>query len=148
MGITISNHKHAIDMGSGGFARLRITISKLLNCQEFADLYEDLSAGGQYRYVERGFESMTEYFDDHDRKAIEICERNKLNEDVINFLYRPDCDCDSVSVKTCRHLWKLIKDYNDDVIYGYPGQKNPAMFKDFKQIVKECAEDRRVMRIS
>lgn len=148
MGITISSPSHRIDMGSGGFARLRITICKLLNCPEFTALYEDLSNGGQYRYAEKGFSSMFEYFDDHDEKALEVCEKNKLDEEVVNFLYRSDCDCDSVSAKTCRHLWKFIKDYDDDIIYGYPGQKNPAMFKNFKQIVQECAEKRRVMRIS
>ena len=148
MGITISGPSKSIDMGSGGFARLRIIISKLLNCMEFAELYEDLSTGGQYHYAEKGFDSMSEYFDDHDEKVLEICERNRLDEEVINFLYRSDCDNKSVSAKTCRHLWKFINDYDDDVIYGYPGQKNPAMFKDFKAIVQECVEKRRVMRIS
>ena len=147
MGITISGPSKSIDMGSGGFARLRITISKLLNCKEFAELYEDLSTGGQYRYAEKGFDSMSEYFDDHDEKALEICERNKLDEEIVNWLYSPDCGV-SVSAKTCRHIWKIIKNYDDDVIYGYLGQKNPAMFKDFKVIIQECAEKRRVMRIS
>jgi hypothetical protein len=148
MGITISSHKHSIDMGAGGFASLRTTISKLLNCKDFADLYEDLSNMGHIRYIEKGFDSMEEYFEDHDKRVLEICEREKLDEEVVNFLYRSDCDCDSVSVKTCRHLWKFIKDYDDDYVYGYAGRPDRAMFKDFKQIVKECAEDRRVMRIS
>jgi hypothetical protein len=148
MGITIANHKHSIDMGAGGFARLRITISKLLNCKEFADLYTDLSTGGQYRYAEKGFSSMDEYFEDHDRKALSTCEANKLDEEVVNFLYRSDCDCSSVSVKTCRHLWRFIKDYDDDIVYGYVGRPDRAMFRDFKQIIKECVDDRRVMKIS
>ena len=148
MGITISNHKHSIDMGAGGFASLRTTISKLLNCQEFSDLYEDLTSFGQCRYAEKGFKSMDEYFEYHDMRVLEICERNKLDEEVVNFLYRSDCDCDSVSVKTLRHLWKFIKDYDDDCVYGYAGRPDRAMFKDFKQIVRECVEDRRVMRIS
>ena len=91
---------------------------------------------------------MNEYFEDHDRRALEICERNKLDEEVVNFLYQSDCDCKSVPVKTCRHLWKFIKDYDDDYVYGYAARPDRAMFKDFKQIVKECIEDRRVMKIS
>lgn len=148
MGITISSPSKSIDMGAGGFANLRTTISKLLNCKEFSDIYEELTSGGQYHYISKGFSSMSEYFDDYDRRALEICERNELDEEVVNFLYRSDCDCDSVSVKTCRHLWKYIKDYDDDFVYGYAGRPDRAMFKDFKAIVQECVEKRRVMRIS
>ena len=43
---------------------------------------------------------------------------------------------------------KFIKDYDDDYVYGYIGRPDRAMFKDFKRIVRECVEDRRVMRIS
>lgn len=146
MGISISNHKRSIDMGSGGYLRLRTKISELLNCQEFSDIYAELLNPYKER-EKRGFETMQDYYEDHDNRAIAVCEAHKLDEEVVNWLYSSDCGC-SVSPKTCRHIWKFIKDYDDDAIYGYPGQKNPAMFADFKQIVKECAEDRRVMRIS
>ena len=145
MGITISNHKRSINMGSGGYLRLRVTVSKLLNCQEFADIYSEFLNPWQ-ECKNRGFETMQEYYEDHDKRAMEVCERYLPDEEVVNWLYSSDCGC-SVSAKTCRHLWKIVKDYDDDVVYGYPGQKNPAMFKDFKEIVRECAEDRRVMKI-
>lgn len=148
MGITISSHKHSIDMGYGGFLRLRVTISTLLNCQEFADIYDELMHGFIGKWREKGFKTEEEYRDDYDKRALEICERNKLDEEVVNFLYRSDCSCESASVKTCRHLWKVIKDYDDDIIYGYAGRPDRAMFKDFKQIVEECTKERRVMRFS
>ena len=53
----------------------------------------------------------------------------------------------TVSAKTCRHIWKYIKDYDDNIIYGYAGRIDRAMFKDFKEIVEECAKKRWVMRI-
>ena len=34
MGVTISSHKHSIDMGAGGYNRLRETVSTLLHCEE------------------------------------------------------------------------------------------------------------------
>lgn len=148
MGITISSPSKSIDMGAGGFKMLRTTISELVPCKEFVDIYAELMNAQYMEWEIRGFNSSKEYYDDYDRRAIEICERNKLDEEIINFLYRSDCDCTSVSPKTCRHLWKLIKDYDDDIIYGYAGRPDRAMFKDFKSIVQECAKKRRVMRIS
>lgn len=146
MGITISNHKRSIDMGSGGYLRLRAKISELLNCQEFSDIYAELLNPYKEK-TSRGFETMQDYYEDHDNRAIAVCEAYKLDEEVINWLYSSDCGC-SVSAKTCRHLWKIIKDYDDNVVYGYAARPDRAMFKDFKRIVQECAEERRVMRIS
>ncbi len=147
MGITISNHKHSMDMGAFGYAALRATISRLVPCQDFVDIYAELM-NHHKAFVESEFATMKEYFDDYDRRALEICEKNKLDEEIINFLYKPDTCTKSVSVKTCRHLWELIKDYDDKVLYGYVGRKDCAMFKDFKEIVRTCVEDKRVMRFS
>ena len=55
MGITISGPNKSIDMGGGGFANLRTTIAKLLNCNEFFELYDDLVSCGHCRYAEKGF---------------------------------------------------------------------------------------------
>jgi hypothetical protein len=147
MGITLSNNNRSISLGYGGFNRLRSTISKLLGCQEFADVYSEL-LNPHDACKDRGFTNMADYYQDHDARAIEICEKYDLDEEIINFLYQSDCDCGSVSVKTCRHIWKVIKDYDDNIAYGYVGRKDCAKFKDFKQIVCECAENRYVMRIS
>ena len=148
MGITISNHKKSIDMGYGGFLNLRATISTLVPCQEFVDIYRELNEGYYTEWQKRGFKTREEYFDDYDKRVEEICVRNKLDEEVVNFLYRSDCDTKSLSPKACRHLWWLIKDYDDNVLYGYCGRPDCAKFKDFKEIVRTCAKDRRVMRFS
>ena len=146
MGITISSHKHSIDMGAGGYSRLRETVSRLLHCEEFATAYAELSRAHQECYA-RGFTNMQDYYEDHDNRVIAICEANKLDEEVVNWLYSSDCG-HSTSPKQCRHLWAVIKDYDDDIIYGYCGRPDAARFKDFKQIVMECAKERRTMRIS
>ena len=147
MGVTISSPTKSIDMGGFGYSRLRIAIAKLLNCDEFFTLYEDLMLCGHAKYAEKGFSTMSEYFDDHDKRVLKVCEQNNLDEEIVNFLYEPDCGNHGISVKTCRHIWNLIKDYDDDVIYGYAGRPDRAMFKDFKEIVKECVDKKRVMRI-
>lgn len=148
MGVTLSGPHKSIDMGGGGYANLRITIAKQLNCPEFSELYEDLLSCGHIRYAEKGFNSMSEYFDDHDKKILAICEKHKLDEEVVNYLYASDCGGYSLSVKTCRHIWNIIKDYDDNIIYGYAGRPDRAMFKDFKEIVQSCINERRVLRIS
>ena len=147
MGITISNHKHSIDMGAFGYAALRATISKLVPCQEFVNIYAELMDYNQAWQNSR-FATMKEYFDDYDRRAVAVCAANNIDEEIINFLYKPDTCTKSVSVKTCRHLWELIKDYDDDVLYGYAARPNCAKFKDFKEIVRTCVEDKRLMRFS
>ena len=145
MGITIRNQEKSIDLGYGGFANLRNTIANCLDT-EFATLYKELTL--YYNYREKGFNSQEEFFEDHDNRVLEICTRKNLDEEVVNFLYRSDCDCRSVSYKTCRHLWKYIKDYDDDICYGYIGRPDCAMFKDFKEIVETCAKKRWVMYFS
>lgn len=146
MGVTISNHKHSIDMGGFGYIRLREAVSRLFNCEEFTKAYAELPQAYNECY-KRGFSTMEEYYEDYDKRVNNICEANSLDVDVVNWLYSPDCGY-SASPKICRHLWKLIKDYDDDEIYGYAAHKNAARFKDFKQIVEECAKERRTMRIS
>lgn len=147
MGITIYNHKHSMDMGAFGYAALRATISRQVPCQEFVEIYAELMDYNR-AFRESEFTTMREYFDDYDNRAVEICQRNNLDEEVINFLYKPDTCTKSVSVKTCRHLWRIIKDYDDDVLYGYVGRPDCAKFKDFKDIVRTCIQDNRVMRFS
>ena len=114
----------------------------LLATLHYAQLSADLSL------VRNSLIFIKEYFDDYDRRAEAICEANQLDEEIVNFLYKPDTCTKSVSVKTCRHLWALIKDYDDDVLYGYVARKDCAKFKDFKEIVRTCVEDKRVMRFS
>lgn len=146
MGVTISNQNHSIDLGMGGYHNLCNTIAKCLD-EEFYNVYIQLLSG-YYKYSDYGFKSQKEFFDDHDKKVIEICNRKQLDEEVVNFLYRPDCSNESVKPKTCRHIWKYIKDYDDNILYGYCGRPDCARFKDFKKIVEECAKKRWVMKFS
>lgn len=144
MGITLTNRNHSIDLGYAGFNKLRNTIASCLD-SEFAELYKELDKS--HHYKEKGFSSEEEFFADHDRKVLNLCKKKQLDAEVVNFLYRSDADDTSVSAKTCRHIWKYIKDYDDNIIYGYAARIDRAMFKDFKKIVEECTKKRWVMRV-
>lgn len=51
-------------------------------------------------------------------------------------MYESDCD-GIMDVPHCRSIYKVIKDYDDDILYGYTGRKDCAKFADFKAIVKD-----------
>lgn len=40
----------------------------------------------------------------------------------------------------CKSVYEIIKDYDDDICYGYCGRSDCAMFKDFKQLIKDGAD--------
>lgn len=39
-----------------------------------------------------------------------------------------------------------IKDYDDDICYGYCDKPDCAMFKDFKELVKDCIDTNTPMK--
>ena len=55
---------------------------------------------------------------------------------ILDFLYESDCD-GIMDVPHCRSIYEVIKNYDDDILYGYAGRKDCAKFADFKAIVKD-----------
>ena len=85
------------------------------------------------------------YFDIKNRViSLHNYNEDKVRDVVLDFLFASDAG-GKVSAKGCKRLYKIIKDYDDDILYGYIGRKDCAMFKDFKDIVKECAERRIIL---
>lgn len=41
---------------------------------------------------------------------------------------------------------EVIKDYDDNICYGYAGQRDCAMFKDFKRLVMDCIDTGTIMK--
>ncbi len=37
--------------------------------------------------------------------------------------------------------YEVIKDYDDSICYGYCGREDCAMFRDFKDVVRDCIEN-------
>lgn len=136
MGVTINSKNKSIDMGYGGFNRLRTTIGDLLP-QDLAEHYKELEKG-MFIFGE----AKEEFFKEYDNKTKELDKKHeyKYNK-ILHFLYA--CDCGSeMKVDVCEDLHELIKDYDDDFLYGYTGRKDCAKFKDFKEIVKDCVDNK------
>lgn len=138
MGVTIENKNRSIDMGYGGFYNLRKNIAGIYSI-EFKNLYEEWCRPYSKITNEEGNKILASFY-----------ERNILTDDddiVLDFLFASDCE-GKISVKGCRRLYKIIKDYDDNICYGYIGRNDCAMFKDFKSLVEECAKNRIILKWS
>ena len=82
-------------------------------------------------------------YEEYDRKTEELyIKYKKQYGKIINFLYAPDIEA-KLTYGTAKQLLNLVKDYNNDVVYGYAGWGHGAMkFNDFKDILKDAVETR------
>lgn len=135
MGICLRNKSYGIDMGYGSFYQLRCVIAKQLN-KEFGENYANLSRC----YSKADFAK-------NDEIANYWIEKFSLDEDIIDFLYQPDCK-GKISPKTCRKIYLLVKDYDDDYTYGYNRPDNNTTFAYFKKILQNCYNKNRILRWS
>lgn len=137
MGITLGHRHKSIDMGCGGFLNLRKTIATLL-APSFGDLYEEwvctIPSNG-----------LTD--EEGNARLAKLYENKTVTDDddvVIEFLFASDIE-GKLSAKGCKRLYSIIKDYDDNILYGYAGRPDCAKFKDFKEIVHDCANHRWVL---
>lgn len=140
MGITIHSKNRSIDLGYFGFQRLRQKVADLA-AEDVGKHYREL---GEHVITSLGTDE--DYFREYDRKTEEIAEKygGKFDK-ILNFLYEGDWD-GSVTYGTCKDLLKVIGDYDDDIKYGYSGREDCAMFKDFKELLQDCVENKCRMR--
>ena len=135
MGVTLSSKNYSIDMGYIGFFNLRKKVAELVN-QKLGEHYDLLSDLICIFDKTKRIEACAKY----DEKTIEIQKEFKITKGIIKFLYKSDCN-GSISFAQCKQIYKYIKDYDDNIIYGYC-----AMFKDFKAIIIDCVENKCSMK--
>lgn len=137
MGLTIYTNKgHSIDMGYFGFNNLRTKIAELAG---IGDHYKKLVKVEIHSY------SNPNAYKNYDRETERLINDGALNWRVANFLYASDCDA-SLKWVVAKELLKVIGDYDDNIVYGYAGRPDRAMFKDFKQILEDCVKNRTNLR--
>lgn len=139
MGVTISSENCSIDLGYGGFYNLRKKVAEL-TAEDIFEHYKHLS-DAPYNEKER-----EKFFEEYDKKIVEIAEahNDEINE-ILDFLYASDCNGEA-SVNECKKIYEVIKDYDDDILYGYWGRPDCAKFRDFKEIVKDCIDTNTSMK--
>ena len=135
MGITIKSKNYSIDMGYLGFNRLRKTVANLAG-EELGKHYEHLDDVMFLCGEER-----INFFDEYNKKINYLYEKFNISNGLLDFLYASDCEA-KISPEKCKQVYEIIKNYDDDVLYGYSGRKDCAKFKDFKEIVKDCIDSK------
>lgn len=67
------------------------------------------------------------------KKVAELCSTD--------FCLQSDCG-GKIHYGACKEIYKHVKDYDDNVCYGYAGRPDCTMFKDFKNLLKECIDNK------
>ena len=135
MGITIESKNYSIDMGYCGFNRLRQKITDLTG-KEIGEHYKELDKGMFIIGMEKEV-----FFKKYNKKISELEEEFKIPHGILDFLYASDCEGEITSAK-CKQIYEIIKDYDDNILYGYCGRKDCAKFADFKRIVKDSIDNK------
>lgn len=131
MGVSITCKKtnDTIDMGSGGFMRLRRKVSDL--CGE--------PWASHYRELTDNWNHPVGWYEEFDSKTMELLNKKCVSIKVVDFLLQSDCG-GSIRYGACKQILKVIGDYDDSILYGYAGLPDCARFKDFKRILTQCVE--------
>lgn len=135
MGITLESKNFSIDMGYGGFRNLRIKVAELTGKE----------IGDHYKYLEKGMfkfgEEKKMFFEKYDQKISDLADEFKIPRGILDFIYSSDCE-GNLTYGRCKQIYKVIENYDDNICYGYCGRKDCATFKDFKQIIKDCIDNK------
>lgn len=134
MGITIKSKNFNADMGYGGFKRFRDKVASLSNA-EFSKHYEELDKTMLLMEAER-----KSFYEKYNAKTKELIKADVITVEIANFCYQSDCE-GSIDQDQAKQIYEKIKDYDDDIPYGYAGRPDCAMFSDLKNIFKDCAEN-------
>lgn len=132
MGVTIESKNHSIDLGGWGFICLRTKVAELA-APDICEHYKK-SMDGMRLYDE---DKRKAFYESYNAKIAELDKKyeGKMS-DILDFLYESDCDAE-MDTDHCRSIYEVIKNYDDDILYGYSGKKDCAKFADFKKIVKD-----------
>ena len=139
MGVTIESKNHYIDLGYGGFMCLRTKVA-------------ELAAPDIFEHYKKSIDGMRLY-DENERKAFYKSYNAKIAEldrkyngrmsDILDFLYKSDCSAE-MDVSHCRSIYEVIKDYDDDISYGFTSMQtvqNSLISKKSSRMVLTPAMD-------
>lgn len=131
MGVTIRCKKtgESIDMGAGGFMRLRNKVAELAG-GPFAEHYLSLNPFGD-----------EEYFKKFDERTAEILKEKQADIKIVDFCLQSDCE-GKIHYGACKNILRAIGNYDDNIRYGYCGRPDCAMFKDFKNLLSDCVKNK------
>lgn len=136
MGITLCCKKSekSYDLGYTGFMLLRKKIANLCN-EEFGQHYDTIT-NAPWSEPDRDM-----FFQEFDKRTMQLIAEKKISCKIVDFCLQSDTD-GCIHYGACKLIYKHVKDYDDNVRYGYSGQPDCFMFSDFKSLLKECIENK------
>ena len=135
MGITISSNNYAVDMGYGGFMNFR---KRVAMCQ--GDIFGEHYFNLQDSMMLFDESDRDKFFDIYDKKTNDLVENGNVSDEIANFCYQADVEGE-IDQEQAAAIYEVIKDYDDNLCYGYSGRDDCAMFSDLKIIFKDCADN-------
>lgn len=132
MGITIKSKRYDCDMGYGGFGRFRSIVAEKVN-DEFHKHYLSLTDSKLMLLSGKEREA---FFEQYDATTKEFIEKEVVTAEVANFLYQSDCE-GKIDRKQAKQIYELIKECDDNLIFGYAGRADCAKMSDMKDIFSD-----------
>ena len=132
MGITISSKRYGCDMGYGGFGRFRNIVAEKVN----EKVYSHYSCLSETETMFLSGNKSDEFFDKYNAKTEDLIKQGELTEEIANFLYQPDCE-GKVNRNQAKEIYELIKDCDDNIVFGYIGRADCAKMSDLKKIFSD-----------
>lgn len=132
MGITISSKRYSCDMGYGGFGRFRNKVSEKVSVK----FHEHYTSMDTPEVMFLTGDKRAEFFKKYDATTKELIEQGEISIEVANFLYQPDCD-GSIDRKQAKQIYALIKECDDNILFGYVGRNDCAKMSDLKRIFSD-----------
>lgn len=140
MGVTVKCKKtgNECDLGYNGFRRFREKVAYLLN-KELGAHYAKLPNLANEFIFDSGSDKCKKAFDEFDRETERLIVKNKISKRAVDFLFQSDTD-GKIPSSACKIIYAAIKDYDDNICYGYAGRSDCAMFSDLKAVFKDCCD--------
>lgn len=134
MGVTIRCvHGRSADLGYGGFERFRSRVA-WLHSEAFGAHYDKLIDLEVQLLEGEAAQRFTESFNS---ETAEMIQSKKVNIKVVDFCLQPN-SAGKIRYGACKVILDAINDYNDNLVYGYTGRPDRAMFSDLRDIIAEC----------
>lgn len=134
MGLTIYCRKTdlSMDLGGGGFLRLRRKVAELAG-GPFFPVYQEVCSW----YPGSNGETTEEF----DRRINEVTRKilaeKKADIKIVDFLLQSDVG-GRIHYGACKNILKIIGNYDDNIMYGYAAWGEQSRFSRFRRILEDC----------
>ena len=139
MGVTLACKKtgSSCDLSYTGFQKFRNKIAHLC-CEEFGRVDDKIERYATYKFSsEIGIDVAKKL----DKEIEKLIQNKNVSIKIVDFVLQSDCE-GSIRYGTCKQIYKHIKDYDDNICYGYAARIDCTRFKDLKALIKECYDNK------